>query len=73
MTVTVLSSSLFAANFKLCKLNIKLCIVRMPMCAGACVCVCVCARVCVRAYVVYALRMVSMNKILCFTNTVIIF
>ena len=41
----------------------------MLVCAGACVCVCVC--VCVHAHV-YVLRIVSMDKILCFTNTFII-
>ena len=41
----------------------------MNMCAGACVCVCVCAHV--RTHV-YALRIVSMDKIVCFTNSLII-
>ena len=48
--------------------------VRMLECAGAsvcvCVCVCVCVRACVRACVrVYAFRIVSMDKILRFTNS----
>ena len=37
----------------------------MNMCAGACVCVCA------RTHV-YALRIVSMDKIVCFTNSLII-
>ena len=48
--------SLFAAHFKVvCML---FCIVRMLMCAGACVCMCAC---------MYALRIVSTEKI--FINT----
>ena len=39
----------------------------MYVCASVCVCVCVC--VCVHAY---APRIVSMDKILCFTNSLII-
>ena len=38
-------------------------------CVRVCVCVCVCVRVCVRAR---ALRIVSMDKTLRFTNTSII-
>ena len=42
-------------------------IVRMLVCAGACVCVCECVRACVRACVrVYVLRIVSRDKILRF-------
>ena len=36
------------------------------VCMRVCLCVCVCVRACVR---VYALRIVSMDKILRFTNT----
>ena len=51
-------SQVSAACFKLCKLSF--CMVSMLVCVGTsvCVCVCVCARAC-------ALRIVSMNKILC--------
>ena len=43
--------------------HLLLCIVRMLVCAGACVCVCVC---------VCALRIVSRDKILRFKNTLIL-
>ena len=43
------------------------------MCGCLCVCVCVCVRACVRACVrvcmfLYALRIVSSDKILCLTS-----
>ena len=41
-------------------------------CVRACVCVCVCVCVRARAFVVYAVRMVSKDKILRFTDTFII-
>ena len=47
----------------------KLCIVRMLMCVCVCVRVCVC--VCARARV-YALRIVSKDRILRFTNSLTI-
>ena len=45
----------------------------MPVCVRACVCACIsaCVRVCV-CVCVYALRIVSVDKILCFINTLII-
>ena len=42
------------------------------MCVCACVCVYVCVCVCV-CVCLYALRTVSMDKILCFANTLIIY
>ena len=51
--------------------------VRMRACACVCVCVRACMRACVRACVrthvcVYVLSIVSMDKILYFTNTLIV-
>ena len=62
--------NLFAAHFKLCAF-FALCSQNASVCRCLCVCVhvhaCVCVCVCV-----YALRIVSMDKILHFTNTLII-
>ena len=50
--------------------GVSCCVVLCEMCVwcGVCVCVCVCVRACVR---VHALRMVSMDNILRFTNTLL--
>ena len=58
-------------------MEIKLCVIGMHLCARASVCVCVrgcvCVHVCVCVCVhVCALRIVSMDKILRFINTLII-
>ena len=42
------------------------------MCACVCVCVCVCMRACVHVCVC-VLRIVSVGRILCFTNTLKVF
>ena len=45
------------------------CVCVVCMCVCACACVCMCACMCAH---VYALRIVPMDKILCFINTFII-
>ena len=72
-TCTRMSTYMHTQPFRLCKLSFECLCVWMPPCLCVCVCVFVRVHACVRVCVnVCALRIVSMDKILCFTNTLII-